>query len=65
MKLKKEEVPQLVGQIIDIFEAFLEERAIDYCGYCPIDLRGEESELSASIEQVLDEWKLVRKHKED
>ena len=66
MKLKKkEEVPQFVGQLIDVFEAFLESRSLDTCGYCPIDLRGEDSELETSIKEVLEEWKLVRNHKED
>lgn len=62
MKLKKEEVPQFVGQLIDVFEAFLEEKGIDYNSE---DLRGEDSDWETSIKEVLEEWKLVRSHKED
>lgn len=72
MKLKREEVPQLVGQIINIFEEFLNEKGIyiendERCGDIgeSIIYGSDYGELQSSLEQLLDEWDLVRKYKED
>lgn len=65
-KIKREDVGEMVGQIIDIFEDFLEEKGIDIEN--PEKIQAEDAcilygtdygKLQSAIEETLINWKLA------
>lgn len=69
-KVAREDVPELIGQFIDVFEDFLDEKEVRI----PNDEKTEDDEefaaniygtdydnLSDNIEAILMRWKLIKK----
>lgn len=75
MKVVKEDVPELIGQFIDLFEDFLDEKSI----VIPNEERDEDKELDAEnsaniygsdydtlsdgIEEILTRWGIIEERK--
>ena len=71
MKVAKEDVPELIGQIIDLFEDFLDEKGIVIEN--PERDEEEDTEMAANIygtdygdladgiEEILTNWELIEK----
>lgn len=75
MKVVKEDVPELIGQFIDLFEDFLDEKGI----VIPNEERDEDKELDAEnsaniygsdydtlsdgIEEILTRWGIIEERK--
>lgn len=71
MKVTREDVPELIGQFIDLFEDFLDERGIIIEN--PERDEEEDAEMAANIygtdygdladgiEEILANWKLIEK----
>lgn len=75
MKVVKEDVPELIGQFIDLFEDFLDEKGI----VIPNEERDEDEELDAEnsaniygsdydtlsdgIEEILTRWGIIEERK--
>lgn len=75
MKVVKEDVPELIGQFIDLFEDFLDEKGI----VIPNEERDEDEELdvensaniygsdydtlSDGIEEILTRWEIIEERK--
>ena len=71
MKVAKEDVPELIGQFIDLFEDFLDEKGIVIEN--PERNEEEDAEMAANIygtdygdladgiEEILANWKLIEK----
>jgi len=75
MKVVKEDVPELIGQFIDLFEDFLDEKSI----VIPNEERDEDEELDAEnsaniygsdydtlsdrIEEILTRWGIIEERK--